>query len=205
MTPAERPVNSNPTDEIAALYALDLLDADDQIKADQTLAQDAMFAQQVREFHDAAAALPYSAPLVAMASDLKARLFERIAQEPEASDSPLLELLKRSVEDLKQQAAALAWEPMPGSDDAEIAPWRTDEAHREVAFFIRKPKGGLFPNHAHAGGETVLVLDGDFVADGQVYGAGDRVVSLANTTHRPGTQQGCIALCIACMDDEILS
>lgn len=119
--------------------------------------------QQVHAFQETAAAIPYSAPLVPLAADLKTRLFTRIAQEPDIIESPLLALLEHSLEDLKQQADELTWEPMMAASATEIAIWQTDEAHREVAFFVRKSGGGLFPNHADAGGKTVLVLEGGFV------------------------------------------
>lgn len=205
MTTPERPVNSTPIDDLAALYALDLLEADDLARVDLALAQDETFAQRVSEFQTAAAAIPYSVPAVPMAGDLKNRLFQRIAQAPEASDSPLLDLLTRSIDDLKKQAADLVWQPMMGSNAVEIALWQTDEARREVAFFVRKSEGGLFPNHAHASGETVLVLTGDFVANGEVYRVGDRATAIAHTAHQPGTQTGCLLFCISSMDDQVLS
>ena len=205
MTHPEQPVDPNSTDDLAALYALDLLNADDQALVDQAMAEDAGFVQQVVEFQAAATTLAYSVPAMPMAGNLKARLFQRIAQEPDVPDSPLLELLKRSINELKQQAAELNWEQMMGTDAAEMAIWQTDEDRREVAFFVRKSMGGLFPNHAHAGGETVLVLEGDFVANGQIYGVGELANSMANTAHQPSTQEGCLLLCISSMDDEVLS
>ena len=205
MTHPEQPVDPNSTDDLAALYALDLLNADDQALVDQAMAEDAGFVQQVVEFQAAATTLAYSVPAMPMAGNLKARLFQRIAQEPDVPDSPLLELLKRSINELKQQAAELNWEQMMGTDAAEMAIWQTDEDRREVAFFVRKSMGGLFPNHAHAGGETVLVLEGDFVANGQIYGVGELANSMANTAHQPSTQVGCLLLCISSMDDEVLS
>lgn len=205
MTHPEHPVDPNLTDDLAALYALDLLDDDDQALVDQAMAEDAGFVQQVDEFQAAAATLAYSVPTMPMTSNLKARLFQRIAQEPDVPDSPFLALLKRSINDLKQQAAELNWEQMMGTNAAEMAIWQTDEDRREVAFFVRKSAGGLFPNHAHAGGETVLVLEGDFVANGQIYGVGELANSMANTAHQPSTQAGCLLLCISSMDDEVLS
>ncbi|NER80197.1 MAG: anti-sigma factor [Leptolyngbya sp. SIO1D8] len=204
MTSPKEPLNSPLADELAALYALNLLDPDEQNRVDPMLTQDDAFIQQVNDFQMAAAAMSYSTPPVPMAENLKARLWQRISQVESEGSSALLTLLERAIDDLKQQAAELTWEPMMGSD-AEMAVWQTDDARREVAFFVRKSTGGLFPNHAHAGGETVLVLAGDFVANGQVYGVGDRATSMAHTTHQPSTQQGCLLLCISSMDDEVLS
>lgn len=93
---------------------------------------------------------------------------------------------------------------MPKDIEAEFATWQVDEGEREVAFFVRKSSGGLFPNHAHASGETVLVLDGDFVVGSQVYGVGERVSSPGGTGHQPETQHGCLLFCVSSMDDNIL-
>lgn len=205
MTLPERPADLNEVDELAALYALDLLEDADQAKVDRAFAQDAGFVEQVQAFQETTTAIAYSAPPVPIAADLKTRLLARIAQASDTAESPLLKLLRHSVEDLKQQAAELTWKPMMATYAAEVAVWQTDEVRREVAFFVRKSRGGLFPKHAHAGGETVLVLEGDFVANGQVHGVGDRAESIANTAHQPGTQAGCLLFCIASMDDEMLS
>ncbi|MEO0455207.1 MAG: cupin domain-containing protein [Cyanobacteria bacterium P01_A01_bin.114] len=207
---------------LAALYALSALDDEGALdkagaikeegsleEAANITATTAGFAQQVSEYEATLASIPYSLPSIPMAADLKSRLFQRIADgsavpTPDSHSSELMELLERSIEALKQQSANLTWAAMPGGSNAEIAIWQTDLRRREAAFFVRSTVGGVFPNHAHASGETVLVLDGDFVVDGQVYSVGDRISSMASTAHQPETHQGCLLLCISSIDDEIL-
>jgi putative transcriptional regulator len=201
MTDSKRSLSSQIADELALLYALDLLQGAEREQAEAALAN-ADFAQRVDDYRNAAAALPYGISLVSPAPDLKDRLWQRLKLPLHASD--LIHFLNWSIADLKQQAAALSWTPLAGSSTAEMAIWRIDEPHREVAFFVRTAVGGWFPNHAHAQGETVLVLEGDFIVEGQVYGARDRIYSPAYTSHQPSTQQGCLLFCLSSLDDEIL-
>ncbi|NEP11541.1 MAG: anti-sigma factor [Symploca sp. SIO1A3] len=202
---SEKPLNPDTIDELAALCSLDALDAEAQSQADQAFAEVEGFAQQVREYEATVAAIPYSVIPIPMSADLKNRLFERIAEDSSSSTSKLIQLLEYSIEALKQQSSQLAWVPMKGANGIEIATWQTDEDRRESASFVRKTERGVFPNHVHATGEKVLVLEGDVIIDGQIYGVGDRIDSMANTTHQPATENGCLVLCITSMDDQILA
>ena len=186
----------------AALYALDALESDEHAAFEQALLDSIELGQAVCEFEETAATLAYGAPSVTMAADLKERLFQRITAA--GPSSALVKLLDLSIEELKQQAAELDWSPMPGNSGAEFATWQIEAGKREIAFFVRKADGGLFPNHAHASGETVLVLEGDFVVDKQVYYPGERVSSSGGTSHQPETLNGCLLFCVSSMDDDIL-
>ncbi|MEM7063068.1 MAG: cupin domain-containing protein [Cyanobacteria bacterium P01_B01_bin.77] len=190
--------------DTAALYALDALDADEREQFEQALLDSGALNQAVCEFEETTAALAYGAPSVPMAMDLKDRLFQRIATERMGPRSDLIKLLDLSLDKLKQQATELDWLSMPGDSGAEFATWQMDEDEREVAFFVRKTDGGSFPNHAHASGETVLVLAGDFVVDNQVYSVGERISSPGNTSHQPETRNGCLLFCVSSMDDDML-
>ncbi|MEM9905144.1 MAG: cupin domain-containing protein [Cyanobacteria bacterium P01_D01_bin.44] len=210
MTYPEQPLTPDDTlaDEqaLAAIQALGALNGNRDDHAEMPTS--VTFAQQVSNYESTLAAIPYSIPSVPIAADLKSRLFQRIAGESAHLEvgphsAKLIELLKYSVEELKRQAATLAWAPMAGAN-AELAIWQIDDLHREVAFFVRAAVGGTFPNHAHASGETVLVLDGDFVVEGNVYSVGDRISALGSTAHQPETQEGCLLFCISSIDDEIL-
>ena len=144
-------------------------------------------------------------PCVQLGASVKDRLFQKIAQEVIAQDSELYELLKLSIEELTQKSEALTWQPLAGSTaDGQIAVLEVDEAHQQVAFFVKAARGGTFPLHAHDSGETVLVMSGDFVVDGLTYRAGDRLESPANSAHQPETEKGCLLLCISSLHDEIL-
>lgn len=190
--------------DAAALYALNALEGDERVQFEQALLDNIELNQTVQEFEETATTLAYSAPSVPMAADLKGRLFQRIAAESVGPSSDLVKLLDLPISELRQRATILDWALIPGDSGAEVATWQVDDGKREIAFFVRKASGGIFPNHAHASGETVLVLDGDFVVKGQVYRQGERVSSPGGTSHQPETRTGCVLFCISSIDDDIL-
>ena len=190
--------------DLAALYALDALEADERAQFEQDLLDSPQLNQAVHEFQETATALTYMAEPMPVAANLKERLFRRIADKPIGASSDLLWLLEFPIAELQQKAAELSWSLLPGKSGVEVAPWQTDEASREAAFFARKIGSGLFPNHYHASGETVLVIEGDFVVDGQVYYVGEWVSAPGKTSHQPESRGGCLLLCVSSMDDHIL-
>ncbi|MEA5463833.1 cupin domain-containing protein [Leptothoe sp. PORK10 BA2] len=195
--------NVNASD-LAPLYALDVLEADERRQFEQVLLDNGELGQSVREFEEITAQLIYGLPPITMAVDLKDRLFQRIADLSLGASSDLLRLLDLPMAELRQKAAELDWSLLPGESGVTVATWQTDEVSREAAFFARKVGKGLFPNHYHASGETVLVLEGDFIVDGQVYHSGERVSAPGKTSHQPESLGGCLLLCVSSMDDDIL-
>lgn len=191
-------------DAAAALYVLDMLEADERAEFEQAVSDSVELGQAVGEFEKTAATLAYGASPVPMAADLKERLFQRIAAQPTGARSDLIQLLELPIAKLKQTAAELSWSLVPGKSGVEVAVWKTDEASRETAFFARKVGAGSFPNHYHASGETILVLEGDFIVDERTYYTGERISSPGKTNHRPESLNGCLLLCVSSMDDDIL-
>jgi hypothetical protein len=197
--------NSSERIELAALGAIAALDQTHGDLAD-AMASDPDFAADVAAFEAAAAALAYAAPPVPMAADLKQRLWARLepAAETSAETSELLQLLSTSIADLKQQAAALKWKVVDAAPGFEIATWKIDRASRETALFVRADGEGRFPDHRHAIGEVILVLEGDIIVGEQTYGVGDRIPSAAGSIHGPATRTGCLLLCISSLDDRFV-
>ncbi|ESA34553.1 cupin 2 conserved barrel domain protein [Leptolyngbya sp. Heron Island J] len=203
MNPRESHLNADAM-EMAALYALDALEAAERTRFKQDLLDSVELNQAVHEFQETVATLAYGVPSAPMSTDLKERLCQRIAQQPLGASSDLLQLLDLPMTELVQKAAELSWSLLPGKSGVEVATWQTDETCREAAFFARKKGSGLFPNHYHASGETVLVLTGDFVVEGHVYYPGERISAPGHTSHQPKSQNGCLLLCVSSMDDDIL-
>ncbi len=77
---------------MAALYALDVLEADERARFEQALLDSSELDQAVYEFEETAATLAYGATPMPMVADLKARLFKRIADQPIGASSDLLQL-----------------------------------------------------------------------------------------------------------------
>jgi ChrR Cupin-like domain len=153
-------------------------------------------------------AMSYIVPLISMPKGLKSRLMTKLnlpELPPKFIISPDLQrLFLEPVEALIEIANAIeSWQFFPAPEGATYTPWKIDAANRQVAFFLRVPTAGKLPSHRHVTGEVILVLDGDFSADGVTYKKGDRSICLAGTSHQP-TTQGCLVLCISSLDDEVL-
>jgi hypothetical protein len=194
--------NLSENSELAALKAIAALDPTNGDLAD-ALAGDPDFAADVTAFEAAVADLAYAAPPVPMTADLKQRLWARLESPAQTGSetSELLQLLSISIAELKQQAVALEWQAVAAAPGFEIATWKIDRASRETALFVRAEGEGRFPDHRHAIGEVILVLEGDIIVGEQTYGVGDRIPSAAGSIHGPETRTGCLLLCIASLDD----
>ena len=195
-------------EELAALYALDALDPEERGEAEAAFANLPQFAEEVAAFEAAAAAFAYNAPSMSVAADLKDRLFQRLDCEAAA---PVLEQLavpaaesSVAVELLKEQSVDLSWQslPIPGASMATV---EIDEERREITFFVRAETQARFPLHSHAAGEEIVVLEGDLVVDGEVYGSGDRICSDRGSIHQPETRRGCLLFVKTSLDDKVLS
>jgi hypothetical protein len=68
--------------ELAPLYALDLLDVEERLWVKAQLGDCPDLAQQLASYQTAVELMPYGAPTVSMAADLKDRLFELLNLDP---------------------------------------------------------------------------------------------------------------------------
>ena len=199
------PENEAEANELAALYALDMLEVEERDRVRQRAKQSNKFAQTVKDFSDAAAVIAYDVPSVPMADTLKDRLFQRIMQDPVNEDSELYQLLQLSIDELKQKSETVTWEPMASSTaDAYTGLLAVDEAHQKVAVFVKAKCGGHFPRHLHDNGETLLMLTGDLMIDGFNYTVGDRIDFTPQSIHRPETTNGCLVLAITSLNDALV-
>ncbi|MBE9031562.1 cupin domain-containing protein [filamentous cyanobacterium LEGE 11480] len=202
--------------ELITRYALnrdELNDAEDtaawaEFAAD--LADSPELQAELAAFQTAAQSIAYSVEPATMSADLHDRLMAKISQSRQIEvvgnvSASLTQLLDIPLTQLQQVADSLEnWEAFPAPAIGEMAIWQLDEATNQVAFFVRSAVSGPFPNHYHAAGETVLVVDGDFGGDEHTYRSGDIVYAAAETSHQPYTKAGCLVFCISSMDDKIL-
>lgn len=193
--------------ELAALYALDILDEKERRLVEDYIAQFPECELELEEFRNSVTAIPYSAPEVPMAADLKGRLFERIAEDATVQNN------HRSVErpmiasDLPfftVRAADIHWQPhrIPG---VTIAKLYEDPVRREIVCLLRAEPGVRYPRHRHALAEEILMLEGDLVINEEVYGKGDYIRSAPGTIHGPHTLTGCMFFIRTSLDNEILN
>lgn len=152
-----------------------------------------------------ASAIAYSTPLMPLPESLKLRLMKHLGLPSLTADltvdTPLKALLDWPLDDLITAASTIKkWTSLASPEDATYTPWKIDKPNRQMAYFVRAPRGGALPTHHHATGEVVLVLEGDFTVEGSCYRAGDRLFSAAGTIHQP-TTTGCLVLILSSLDD----
>lgn len=182
--------------ELAALYSLDILDESQRRVVEDAIAKSPELQAQLAEFQEAVSAIPYSAPPVSMAADLKNRLFERIASQESNST-------RWSVTALKERLSEVSWESysLPG---VMVGTLYIDDEKRQIAYFVRAESGIQFPAHRHANNEEIIVLEGDLRIGGKTYSSGDRIYSTPGSLHQPETLDGCLLFLRTSLDDEIV-
>jgi hypothetical protein len=185
--------------ELAPLYVLDVLEPKQRRLVENYLAQFSECEAELDELREAAAAMSYSAPELPLPDDLKARLFERIADQA-ATPSRIANYVPL----FTVRAADVQWQPyrVPG---VAIAKLYEDPMRREIVCLLRAQAGVYYPSHRHASAEEIFMLEGDLVVDGEVYGMGDYIRSAPGTAHAPHTQNGCMFLIRTSLDNEILN
>jgi hypothetical protein len=196
-------LNSSTPQDRAAGYALDILEEWEEFECE--LAASESLQADLAAFQSGVANIAYGVPLMPLPASLKGKLFDRI-DRISPTPAKLSDLLEWQIADLQQIARDLNnWEPFPMPEGSQRAIWQINEVNAEIAFFLRVHIPGALPRHWHATGESILVLEGNFIDDdGTVYEVGDLSIMAANTSHQPTTSLGCLILGISSMNDKIL-
>jgi hypothetical protein len=182
--------------ELVALYALDALNEDEASSFDRDFSEMPELALELFEFQAAAATIAYSIPPMPIAPDLKDRLFQRLATESTVPETPL-------VAKLLQQAETVTWETYAPMPEVQVGTFQLDLEKRQIACFVQAQGPAKFPPHRHAEDEEIVVLQGDLMIDGKLYGSGDRIYSEPGTVHQPETLNGCVLYLRTSLDDEL--
>jgi quercetin dioxygenase-like cupin family protein len=185
--------------DLAPLYALDLLDLDERLWVEAQIAECPDLAEELAGYQVAVSAMPYTAPLVPMAADLKDRLFDSLGLEPVES-SVNLQPAPLHPELFSIRADELQWKPHR-IDGIECAVLFLDPVSRMRTLMVRARGGIKYPVHQHQGVEEIYMLEGELEIEGNIYGAGDYIRSSPNTIHAPFTVTNCLFLIRACIDD----
>jgi quercetin dioxygenase-like cupin family protein len=188
--------------DLAPLYALDLLNGPERDWVEQQIIADPALAEELAEYEVAVTALPYGAPTVAIADDLKGRLFEKLELgSPERVAEASAPQRPRPFWTIRAQD--IAWQPhtVPG---VEVSIFHTDPVARIVSGLLKAEPGVQYPLHRHAAVEEIYMLSGDLVVGEQVYGAGDYLRSHPGSVHNPYSTTGCMFFFHTSMDDEFL-
>src|SRR5262249_22358593 len=89
------------------------------------------------------------------------------------------------------QTNDLPWEssPAPGVERRYLV---RDETLGVATSLVRYALGASFPEHAHPGGEEILVLEGVFADERGLYPAGTYLRNPPGSRHHPYSPNGCV-------------
>jgi anti-sigma factor ChrR (cupin superfamily) len=193
--------------ELAPLYALDLLDLEQRLWVEAQVVECPELAEELASYQAAVGVIPYSAPVVSMAADLKARLFDRLDAPAEsqlgldaAVVQPQIPSLESTPATIAIRSGELAWQPYRTAG-VEVAVLFIDPLNRMCSAIVKAADGVIYPLHQHQEIEEIYMLEGELEIDGQVYLAGDYIRSFPHSIHPPATTKGCKFLIRACIDD----
>jgi ChrR Cupin-like domain len=186
--------------DLAPLYALDLLDLEERLWVEAQIAECPDLADELASYQGAVSAMPYTAPLVPMATDLKNRLFDSLGLDL-VETSPTFEPASPLHPELFSiRANELQWQPHR-IDGIECAVLFVDPLSRMRTLMVRARGGIKYPVHQHRGVEEIYMLEGELEIEGNIYAAGDYIRSSPNSIHAPFTVTNCMFLVRACIDD----
>jgi hypothetical protein len=190
--------------ELAPLYVLGLVSEPERDWVEQQLAECPELNEELAQYELALAAIPYTAPVMPVAVDLKDRLFARLKLEPQVSqpqDTPTIDTMPSAFLTVRSQD--IQWQPHSVAG-VEIAIFYTNLIKREIVGLFRAEPGMVYPLHRHGGIEEIYMLSGDLVIEDEVYSPGDYIHSQPGSVHGPHTITGCTFFFRTSMDDEFL-
>lgn len=88
-------------------------------------------------------------------------------------------------------AARLDWTPSPAAGVDRRMLYREGGEVARATSIVRYAPGSAFPEHAHDGGEEILVLEGVFQDEHGDYPAGSYFRNPPGTAHSPAAAEGC--------------
>ena len=180
--------------ELAAGYALGVLEAPEAAEFERLLEGNAALRSEVDAFHEVAANLAHGAPLAQPAARVKEGLMQRISQ-PTQEPAKFTRVLARANEGRWIQT------PFPG---VQIKHLFKDPATGMITTLLKAAAGAIYPAHQHGGIEQIYVIDGDLVFDDHALDTGDYEVSAGETHHSAiHSPEGCLALIIHSPNDKI--
>ncbi len=110
--------------------------------------------------------------------------------------------LSKTISAWRKQAATATWSPYV--DGIIISRLDLNLISRQIYCFVRLEPGAKFPRHRHTAPEEILMLEGDLIIDGQTYRPGDYIYSQPGSIHQPRTDDGCLVIVRASIDDQIV-
>ena len=190
------------TNEMAALYALGVLDADETRRIEQRRRSgDSELETEIESFQHVVGAIGASIPSVRPDERLRGRMFDRIRRP----DSPGSAGLPAGLAALAR-ANEMPWKRTPFAGIRQKRLY-TNTSDGTTVWLVQMEAGSFYPPHHHTSIEHTYVISGDIVFDGYVLVAGEYQAALPDTNHdKPiTTNNGCTVLIINNAKDEIFA
>ena len=189
---------TNAVRELAPLYAIGALNAEEQAQFEEHLAECAACAADMRAFEDVASSLGSSVP-AEPPPELRERLMAKIHGAPQV---PGLVFEDRGL--LVSRSEEMAWRQMgPG---IEVKLLYRDPARKYHTSLVRMEAGAHYPSHRHREIEELFVLSGELFVEGQTVRAGDYCRAESGTIHgETFTGTGAMFLLMASQLDEMVA
>ncbi len=89
-------------------------------------------------------------------------------------------------------AGAMDWTQSPAAGVDRRMLYRVGAEVARATSIVRYAPGSAFPEHAHTGGEEILVLEGTFQDEHGDYPAGSYFRNPPGTSHSPAAADGCV-------------
>ena len=186
-------MNNEEKIDLALLYAIGALSAEERTNADLMLAEgDRLLESEIRSFRETAAQTALALPQSAPSASVKIKLMARI--DPAVVNPPNMAILRGAKSNWRESG-------IPG---IQFQLLHQDEGADLVTQLVRMAAGAVYPGHHHMKDEQCYVLEGSIRLDSVVLRAGDFSVAHALTDHRTiSTESGCTLLLISCPHDEL--
>jgi len=188
--------------ELASLYALGALTADEQRAFEIQLRGNAELRELTLELQRTAGLAAKSIPQTSPPPQLKSKVLERINDLGKSRLSPLTAISGLS---FNEAASESGWKalPIPGA----FIKLLSLEKERGYAVLLGKIEAGVrYPAHVNAGPEDFFILSGDLVVGNRKLKAGDFHHADKGSQHEVNySEEGCTLLAVLTTDDPLVA
>ncbi len=186
-------MNNEEKIDLALLYSLGALSAEERGNADRMLAAgDPLLESEIHAFQETAAQTALALLESSPSPSVKTRLMARIS--PAEVNPPGMAILRAAKSKWRESGIpGIQFQLLHQDDEADL-----------VTQLVRMEAGAVYPAHNHKKDEQCYVLEGSITLDSVVLHSGDFSVAHALSEHHIiSTDTGCTLLLVSCPHDEL--
>jgi quercetin dioxygenase-like cupin family protein len=165
--------------DLAPLYVLDALAADEKQAFEERLAKDTALRAEVEELRKVAGLIGFSAEPATPPAGLRGKVLAAI--------QPKLPGLLHGAPDLViLRSEDMEWQPHPTAAGLRVKPLFVDRKRGYLTTLLKMEAGAVYPAHVHEDVEEIYVLDGEVELQGTPMGPGDYCRAEPGSRHNIG-------------------